>query len=135
MGGGGPVETCSTKPPHQRDTACPALPWRCPSGEKAEGLVLTLLADPFLPLFSRGGPGLHLWAIAPTRPLLMGMEAVMGKTCTLGTRGISEAITGEKKEKWKSLLIHLNLHGIMYAPKEKRGQTTDMEFPYPHLHY
>ena len=126
MGGGGLAETCCAELPCRQDTACPALPWRCPSGEEAEGLVLAFLADPLLPPRSCGGPGLCLWAIAPTRPLLTGTEAAVGKTCTLGMRGISEAITDEKKEKQKLLLLHLNLQGFTYTPKEQRGQTCNL---------
>lgn len=105
MGGGGPAETCCTEPPRRRDTACPALPWPWPSGEEAKGLVLALPADPLLPPRSCGGPGLRLWAIAPTHPLLMGTEAAAGKTCTLGVRGISEAITGGKKRRNRCFFI------------------------------
>lgn len=68
MGGGGPAETCCAEPPRRRDTTCPALPWPWPSGEEAKGLILALLADPLLPPHSCGGPGLRLWAIAPTHP-------------------------------------------------------------------
>lgn len=123
MGGGGPAETCRAKPPRRRDTACPVLPSR----EEAKGLILALPADLVLPLRSCGGPDLRLWAIAPMRPLLMGMAT--GKTCTLG----SKAITDEKKEKWKPHLHHLNLQGFTYAPKEKKR--TDTQFSYHCLCY
>lgn len=118
MGGGGPAETCRTEPPRRRDTACLALPGR----EEAEGLILALPADLVLPLRSHGGPGLHLWAIAPMRPLLMGMA--MGKTCTLGSRGISEAITDGKKREMKTSSSSPESSGLHIRSKgEKRTDT------------
>jgi len=86
---------------------------------EAEGLVLALPADLLLPPRSRCCPGLRLGAIAPTRPLRTGVEVAAAETCTLGMRDISEAITGEKKEKWKPLLLHLNLQDLMYAPQKR----------------
>lgn len=132
MGGGGPAETCRTEPSHQRDTACPALPWHCPHGEEAEGLVLALLADPVVPLSSCSGPGLHLWAIAPTRPPLMGTEVATGKTCTLGLRGISEAITDEKK---RELVTSSSSESSGLHVRSKGEKRTDMQFSYHHPHY
>lgn len=124
MGGGGSAETCHAERPCRRDTACPALPWRSLSGEEAEGLVLTLPADPLLPPRSRGGPGLRLRGIAPTRLL----EAAMGKTCTLGMRGTSEATTDEKKREMEIFSSSSESSGLHVRSKgEKR---TNMQFSY-----